>query len=477
MMNGAPISTAMVSSGQTATSTQAAAAQVQLTGGSATQGKGPDFLQTLQQAMTLGLSPEALIALQGQGNFAIMENHELQLSIQALSAEDDSSTTEEQMDSLLQLLDALNAQLNSEETVPAAEETWILVEDILEQIAGLLLQKLPVSVQDAMRADHQPTASANVKEQISQLLPLLQQLGSKSEQNSVDLPLASKQQLNVLLAQLETVTRHIASTTVKQNVQPVIDADALVAAQAGQSEKTETGKPNPSTASTGQSVSSPSLTVVNMNHAAAQASESQPIQEVSEKPAVTQDASAAVKEPQVETAVNVKTDVPVHKAAADVQANPTVKMHAHQFAEEMSRLVKSMNLSQQNGMAEAKIILMPETLGQVEVRISMQNGVMTAQFVADTMLGKDALETQLLQLRASLQQQGLQVDKLEVTQSSVFAGMNQEQQRQGFTHQSPSPKSNKDKVEAYEQTAIVDEGMDDSGLDDEVREGGFHATA
>ena len=47
----------------------------------------------------------------------------------------------------------------------------------------------------------------------------------------------------------------------------------------------------------------------------------------------------------------------------------------------------------------------------------MQDGQLFAQFAADSLAGKQMLESQLPQLRQALLTQGLQVEKLEVTQS------------------------------------------------------------
>lgn len=114
----------------------------------------------------------------------------------------------------------------------------------------------------------------------------------------------------------------------------------------------------------------------------------------------------------------------------------TPVVSANRFAQEMSQLMKSMNLQSTNGHSEIKITLMPDHLGQVDVKMSMQNGHLVAQFVADSLHGKDLLESQLPQLRAVLQSQGLQVDRLEVTQGQEAAfAMFQEQQKQQSSQQ------------------------------------------
>lgn len=103
-----------------------------------------------------------------------------------------------------------------------------------------------------------------------------------------------------------------------------------------------------------------------------------------------------------------------------MQAKPVaVPIQAQHFTEEMAPfIIRHMKFTQLNGISEAKISLVPEHLGQVDVRISMQNGQLIAQFLTETLVGREMLEGQLSQLRASLQSQGIQVEKLEVTQSN-----------------------------------------------------------
>ena len=113
-----------------------------------------------------------------------------------------------------------------------------------------------------------------------------------------------------------------------------------------------------------------------------------------------------------------------------------------QFAETMQNMVvKQLQLSSANGISEAKISLSPENLGQVDVRITVHNGLLTAQFLTDNPTAKDMLENQMAQLRASLQSQGLQVDKLEVMQNTVQPHLFQDRQGSGGRDQQTGKRS------------------------------------
>ncbi|MFE4709707.1 flagellar hook-length control protein FliK [Paenibacillus sp. NPDC056722] len=105
----------------------------------------------------------------------------------------------------------------------------------------------------------------------------------------------------------------------------------------------------------------------------------------------------------------------LHKAEAPVPQVPV-----HRFAEEMTGFITGkLEIVRKGSAAEATISLFPEHLGQVDVKITMQNGHLVAQFMTEHAATKDMLEQQMTQLRAALQSQGLQVEKLEVTQNNT----------------------------------------------------------
>lgn len=121
---------------------------------------------------------------------------------------------------------------------------------------------------------------------------------------------------------------------------------------------------------------------------------------------------------------------------AQAKAALPTQVPVQQFAQQMDKfLVKQFLLAQANGTTEAKISLTPEHLGQVDIRIVMHNGQLTAQFMTTNAMAKDMIENQMAQLRASLSAQGLQVDRLEVVQqpttSDGTAFLHQEHRQQG----------------------------------------------
>lgn len=109
------------------------------------------------------------------------------------------------------------------------------------------------------------------------------------------------------------------------------------------------------------------------------------------------------------------------------------------FVKDMQQLVlKAFNLNTGNGISEARLTLNPESLGQVDVKITIQNGQMVAHFAAQNLSGKEMLESQLPHLRQNLQSLGLQVERLVVTQntglqSGMFHDQRQQHSQQSFS--------------------------------------------
>ncbi|WP_028550426.1 flagellar hook-length control protein FliK [Paenibacillus sp. UNC451MF] len=173
--------------------------------------------------------------------------------------------------------------------------------------------------------------------------------------------------------------------------------------------------------------------------------------------------------------------VPMHEFLKQVSngthvaKTPVLLMQAPTFTEDMSQFVmKSFTVNAiAEGITEAKLSLYPQHLGHVDVKLTMHNGQLIAQFVAENMIGKEMLESQMSQLRATLQNQGIQVDKLEVTQSpSLQSGLFQEQrqQQQQFAKQQKNNNTNKavsleEELEQETKAAQILSGMGRTSID------------
>jgi len=89
---------------------------------------------------------------------------------------------------------------------------------------------------------------------------------------------------------------------------------------------------------------------------------------------------------------------------------------------EATEQLKEWMLKQSSGggdfKAETILKLKPEHLGQVEVKLTMQNGQLAATITADSAMAKEALEANLPTLRLNLQSQGVAVERLVVSQQT-----------------------------------------------------------
>lgn len=139
-------------------------------------------------------------------------------------------------------------------------------------------------------------------------------------------------------------------------------------------------------------------------------------------------------------------------------------MQASQFAKEMTQfVVNKLDIVQKNGFSEATISLRPEHLGKLDVQITLQNGQLVARFMTEHTMARDMLEQQMMQLRSSLQAQGIQVERLEVTQnSSLGSQMYQDGGRQSGSNSQQQRRSR----EREEQS---DDAITTAGIQEELR--------
>jgi len=70
-----------------------------------------------------------------------------------------------------------------------------------------------------------------------------------------------------------------------------------------------------------------------------------------------------------------------------------------------------------NGQHEAKIDLKPDFLGHIRMQVITENHQVTVKILTEFPFVKNIVENNIHQLKADLQQQGLNVDKLEVSVS------------------------------------------------------------
>ena len=114
----------------------------------------------------------------------------------------------------------------------------------------------------------------------------------------------------------------------------------------------------------------------------------------------------------------IQTIQPETGEVADLkQKMPVLNTNEGNFTAELGKVIIR-NLKLPNGLSETTIQLHPKELGQIGVKLITNNGQISAQIIAETILGKELLEAQIHQLKQSLTHQGYQVERIEVQQVS-----------------------------------------------------------
>jgi flagellar hook-length control protein FliK len=100
--------------------------------------------------------------------------------------------------------------------------------------------------------------------------------------------------------------------------------------------------------------------------------------------------------------------------------------------------------------------LNPGHLGKVSVSVTSEQGLVKSQFVAENQVVKEMLEANMIQLKEQLEEQGIKVDKIEVTVGDTNQYFNQkDQQEQQSKH--ASRKSSRSRVGSVASISEVDE--------------------
>ncbi len=93
---------------------------------------------------------------------------------------------------------------------------------------------------------------------------------------------------------------------------------------------------------------------------------------------------------------------------AETQFVPDLREIVNQIMEQVKIHVNNANTS-------IEIQLTPESLGKVQVSVEDNNGILTARFQAESRVAKEAIESNLVQFKEHLAEQGIKVDSVEVS--------------------------------------------------------------
>ncbi|MGI5911150.1 MAG: flagellar hook-length control protein FliK [Syntrophomonadaceae bacterium] len=89
----------------------------------------------------------------------------------------------------------------------------------------------------------------------------------------------------------------------------------------------------------------------------------------------------------------------------------------------MDQIMQKAELLLNRKLSEFRIELKPEFLGKLTIKVMVEEGVVTARFIAESQQVKQLLETNLPVLKQNLESQGLRVDRVEVNVALPNGGM------------------------------------------------------
>lgn len=469
---------------------------------------GVPFAQTLVQQMNGGAGQPTAANAQTAGMTDVMAL--LQGLLMQTQPEEAGQTqaegAEELLAKLLQDAEKLDEQVQADPALLAALQSWLLQASALLTAgggeAGEQEQSEPQQVTLTPLAEKAETVTFAVQDELHKLVQAVQSAadGGDAEQGA---KAAAMLQTFAELANNFTKKSSADSAALTQQNQAAImqvSGEAGVNADSGAPRVQQENKPNVPGQNAAELSKTQTADVKLVDPAAKQAEGVKPqdaLQKLAAaaeavKPAQAgetepaepaQEIGSVPAKPEVVTAgqLALRSGAPVLLKA---EAAPVPVQH---FAKEMTGMITgSLEIVRKGSVAEATLTLFPENLGQVDVKITMQNGQLIAHFVTDHKAAKELLDQQMVQLRASLQSQGIQVERLEVTQSQASpdsqmyqsgrqAGGNGQQQEGRRSRE--REEDNGDAVLAAELTGEWKEWLENGEVDRRQDGGSFHAKA
>ncbi|MGN8229152.1 flagellar hook-length control protein FliK [Paenibacillus sp. S33] len=474
-------------SSQTASSTTASTTTTATAAGATTGA----FNQTLTQMMTGGQTGSA--GTDANGSPLVMV---LPLIATGESTEAPTEPLAETLAPLLQNLEKLDDQVAADPALLATLQAWIQQVQQFLQGDGTNQQ---LNGGETTEATGLTALAANPATLRFALQDALSQLANVAEQASGD----QKSQVAQLLQSLQSATAGTGAISDEQwnGVMKAVELADGGDSQAVQPSANRANGTQPvATATTDKQVvasqQQASQGETNQQGSEGRRSSTNILVQSAVKTTVTDEASAFVDatEQADSTATDNQTPVITTAGQLSVQTQGTTPsapaqpvVHVRQFAKEMTEfVVQKLDIVKHTGLTEATIMLRPDHLGQLEVKLTMQNGHLVAQFMTEHSGAKDLLEQQMSQLRSSLQSQGIQVDKVEVTHNeSLSSHMYQDGRGSGANQQQQSNQRSKargreeseDALKVAEMAEELRNWTAEQRADDMNRTGSFTAQA
>ena len=107
---------------------------------------------------------------------------------------------------------------------------------------------------------------------------------------------------------------------------------------------------------------------------------------------------------------------PLNKPSQPIFAEKSPAPAGESFrSQNLDPIVERIAVSVRGNQSEARIALKPDHLGSIRLQIATDNGIVNIKIMAEFPMARDLLEAHLPQLKADLQQQGLDLEEFNVT--------------------------------------------------------------
>lgn len=126
-------------------------------------------------------------------------------------------------------------------------------------------------------------------------------------------------------------------------------------------------------------------------------------------------------EPQQQFMTFQNQQQPIHNVG-HMNAVENTPVFSTQTIEIMDQIMDFMKVEMQPEITQLQMQLHPESLGTLSIQISSREGIMTAQFTTANEDVKAVLESQMIELKQNLEQQGIKVEAVEVTIAEYSLG-------------------------------------------------------
>lgn len=151
------------------------------------------------------------------------------------------------------------------------------------------------------------------------------------------------------------------------------------------------------------------------------------------------------------------------KAAATGKSEATAPAETPDMERIYAQVQESVKVHMSEEVTEMEMNLHPASLGNVKVQVASRDGVITANFVTQNETVKAALESQIVQLKEDMNEQGIKVESIEITLASHAFEENLSEGNEGAATESETKK----KRRSINLNEIDDDA--DINVEDEVR--------